>query len=186
MCLVRSPCPCLRPCNNASCHSDLMQHGELVRFKRGQDLWTPGTDATWLGVVCVGLIKLTRPTPAATDVIVDLVERSRIFGEEALVQGAVRPWAATAISGGRMIKLDGAEARARLQEPGKQALMEYMFSVMVERAQNMRHRVGDMTEGTVNSRLARVIIRLADRVGLNDSRGQLIPIRLTRSELAGF
>jgi len=163
-----------------------MGHGDMVRFEKGEVLWSPGSQATWLGVVCVGILKLTRPTKVFTDVVVDLVERGRMFGEEALVRGAERPWTATAISSGRLIKLEGGVARHQLQQPGNQALMEHMFSVMVERSQNFRHRFGDMTEGAVGTRLARIILRLADRVGLTDSRGQFIPIRLTRSELAGF
>ena len=186
MCHSQQPCPCPRPCGNAPEHGDLMKHGSMVRFGRGDVLWSDGDPADWLGVVCVGTLKLTRPSEGTTDTMVDIVERGRMFGEEALVQGAQRPWTATAISSGRLIKLDGETARHHLQQPDSRALMDHMFGVMVERSQNLRHRFGDITDGAVGVRLARVILRLADRVGLADSRGQFLPIRLTRLELAGF
>jgi CRP-like cAMP-binding protein len=72
-----------------------MKHGSMVRFGRGDVLWSDGDPADWLGVVCVGTLKLTRPSEGTTDTMVDLVERGRMFGEEALVQGAQRPWTAT-------------------------------------------------------------------------------------------
>ena len=127
-----------------------------------------------------------RPSMSSTDIVVDITERGRMFGEEAANPGMMRPWSAVAITNGRMVRVGTDAIQRYFNGPNGQRLSAHLLSVMAERSQNFQDRLGDMTEGSVNERLARLILRLADRLGIADARGTLIPIRLTRNELAGF
>jgi CRP/FNR family transcriptional regulator len=49
---------------------------------------------------------------------------------------------------------------------------------------NFTQRLDDIGHGQVENRLARVLLRIGDEVGLKDARGTFVPLRLSRGDLA--
>lgn len=175
-------CPCARPCAEAETNEALMKHGEPVRLRRGEPIWEQGQPADALYVMCTGATKLSRRWPDGREMILDLVFRGHLMGEEAAVPGALHASTAVALATGRAIRLEAATLRRLLSaEP---ALCQRLLNVAVERQAAFARRLDELNHGAVESRLARVLLRIGEEVGLKDSRGVFVPMHLSRGDLA--
>ena len=177
-------CPCARPCTQAEHNSPLMRHGESFRIERGDKLWTVGDEVDSVIVLCTGVIKLSRPGADGRDNLLDLVFRGGIIGEEAArpAEVAVRYATATALSSGRAMRLSAERLRGLVSsEP---ALLMALYEQSCRRMMAFTQRLDDIGHGQVENRLARVLLRIGDEVGLKDARGTFVPLRLSRGDLA--
>lgn len=177
-----SGCPCARPCAEVDQNAPLMRDGEGLRFRRGEVLWRQGEPASALFSVCTGAVKLTRRWPDGREMILDLVFRGQLMGEAAAVPGAVHATTAVALTAGRAVRVEEPELRRMLRE--QPALSTTLLGLAVARQAAFTRRLDELNHGAVESRLARVLLRVGDEVGLKDSRGVFVPVHLSRGDLA--
>lgn len=175
-------CPCARPCGEVDRNAPLVNDGEAVRFRRGEVLWRQGDPASALFSVCTGAVKLTRRWPDGREMILDLVFRGQLMGEAAAVPGALHATTAVALTAGRAMRVEDNELRRLLRE--RPELTPSLLSLAVERQAAFTRRLDELNHGAVESRLARVLLRVGDEVGLKDSRGVFVPVHLSRGDLA--
>lgn len=159
-----------------------MRHGESFRFKRGEVLWSQGDAADSVVVVCTGAAKLVREWPGGRQIIMELIFRGDLAGEESAVAEADRTSSLIALQSGRAVRLSGARLQRILRD--EPALARTLMAKSIGRQENFAHRIDEMIQGPVENRLARVLVRMADRVGLKDSRGVFLPVRMSRGDLA--
>lgn len=177
-----SCCPCSHPCNNVQVNAAFMSQGEAVRIKRGEVLWRQGEVADSLMVVCVGSLKLTRAWQGEREPIVGLVHRGQMIGEEVGLPGARRTATVTALSPGKVMRVSQEEVQRMLRRTPK--LYESLLGRSCARLEEFSQRMEELGQGSVEDRLARVLLRMANEVGLHDARGLFLPLRLTRGDLA--
>lgn len=178
------PCPCGHPCPEAHINALLLQQGECIRYKRGDVLWKQGEAADWMLVVCTGTLKLTREWPGGRDAILDLVHRGQIVGAGAAIPNARHTSTCSAVGSGKGIRLSRPRLLSLLQHHPE--LTSTLLQLAHSRLQSFVQRLEEMAHGPVEQRLARVLLRIGDDVGLPDSRGLFVPVRLTRGDLAGM
>jgi CRP/FNR family cyclic AMP-dependent transcriptional regulator len=175
-------CPCNRPCNGKDLNSRLMQAGEEFRFKRGEQLWRQGDSASFLASVCTGVVKVAREWPDGREMVLDLAFRGEMLGEQAAREGSVRVGTATALSAGRAIRVPADKLRRMLRDDP--ALSAVLLDVSLKRQGSFSRRLDEMAHGPVENRLARVLLRIGQQVGLQDARGTFVPVKLSRGDLA--
>lgn len=175
-------CPCNVPCEHSSENLPFMTGGEPFRFNRGDRIWTQGDRADCLVVVCTGHFKLTRIWPGDREPIIGLVHRGQMVGEEAALEGARRGASCIALSRGRGLRVYEDELRAMLRRNPRH--YERLLNMATVRLQTFSQRMEELAEGSVEHRLARVLLHLSEDVGLPDARGVFVPLRLTRGDLA--
>ncbi len=180
----RTICPCVHPCLEAHVNAAIMQQGEILRYKRGDVLWRQGDPADWMLVVCTGTLKLTREWPGGRDVILDLVHRGQLMGAGAALPEAHHTSTCTVLASGRGIRIDRSRLRELLERQPE--LGSTLLALSHMRLQSFVERLEEMAHGPVEQRLARVLLRIGDDVGLPDSRGTFVPVRLTRGDLASM
>lgn len=183
-----SGCPCARPCPAMEHISPLMSLGESVRFRRGEVFWQAGTPAHEVLVVCSGLVKLSRPRgieggegEGARELILDLLHRGQLAGEESTQDHAVYNSTATALSSGRAIRLSRAQLLQRLDESPR--LLWTLLHTSLQRTQRISERAQE-GGAPVQQRLAHLLLRLSAESGLDDARGRFLPLPLRRGDLA--
>lgn len=175
-------CPCSRPCGEAAANATLMRHGEEFRFKRGDRLWRQGDPARFLVSLCTGVLKVTREWPDGREAVLDLSFRGHMLGELAAQEGALQPGTCTALSSGRGIRVP-AETVRRLMKADP-SLAQTLLTVALRRQAAFSRRLDEMAHGPVENRLARVLTRIGEQVGLQDARGTFVPVKLSRGDLA--
>ena len=175
-------CPCSMPCPDVALNSTFMSQGEALRFKRGDVLWQQGDPADSMIVICVGTLKLSRRWPGDREPTLGLVHRGQILGEEAAVNAGHRTATATALSPGKALRVSQEEVQRLLKRSPK--LYEQLLNRSCLRLEEFSQRMEELGQGSVEDRLARVLLRIGHSVGLHDARGVFVPLRLTRGDLA--
>lgn len=177
-----SSCSCSRPRSKAPSDSKIMRHGEEFRFKRGDRLWRQGEPARFLVTLCTGVVKVTREWPDGREAVLDLAFRGDMIGELAAQEGAIQTGTCTALSSGRAIRVPAERLRRLLH--ADPMLSHTLLDVALRRQASFSRRLDEMAHGPVENRLARVLTRIGDQVGLKDARGTFVPVRLSRGDLA--
>ena len=159
-----------------------MKHGEEFRFTRGDRLWRQGDHARFLVTLCTGVVKLTREWPEGREAVIDLAFRGDMLGEIVAQPGARHSGTCVALSSGRGIRLPFETVQALLSSDP--TLARPLLDVALHRQAAFALRLDEMAHGPVENRLARVLTRIGEQVGLKDARGTFVPVRLSRSDLA--
>jgi len=162
----------------------LMAGGEAFRFERGEILWKQGDPADWMMVACTGTLKLTREWPGGRDAILDLITRGQLVGVGASIPDAIHSATCAVLAAGRGVRLSRPKVRTLLQQ--RPEITSTLLALAHSRQQAFVQRLEDMANGPVEHRLARVLLRIGEDLGLPDSRGVFVPVRLTRGDLAGM
>ena len=174
--------PCAHPCHASAENSPLMRHGEAFRFKRGEVLWRQGDPADALISMCVGVLKISRTFPGGRSAVVGLAHRGDLIGINAAVPGARAPLEVVGLVAGRAMRLPAERLQAILKE--KPELAATLLERSCVMASDLAERLDEMGHGPVESRLARVLLRLSKEAGMPDQRGVFVPIRFSRGDLA--
>jgi len=159
----------------------LLSEGEPITFSRGTVLWWAGDPADSLIAICTGVIKLER-TCGERSMILELVGRGGLVGEEAAVAGTARATTSAVVSGGHGFRV----SRRRLlrQLSRRPSLARPLMEVSQARAAIFADRLADLHSGRVAQRLARLLQQLGRDHGLRDARGTFVPLPLSRRELS--
>jgi CRP-like cAMP-binding protein len=177
-------CPCPHSCATSQVNAVLMANGEVFRFERGEVLWKQGDPAEWMMSVCTGTLKLARTWPGGRDAILDLFHRGALAGISAALADGHYTATVTVLAAGKGIRIPRAKLRLILKQ--NPDMMAYLLELACNRMETFVQRIEEMAHGPVENRLARVLLRISEDVGLPDSRGLFVPVRLTRGDLAGM
>lgn len=175
-------CPCSRPCQSAGDHTSLMKYGESFRFERGDRLWGQDDPADSVIAVCTGAVKTVREWRGDKSMILDLVFRGGLAGAEAAVPEMRRANTCVALTSGRAMRIGIGTLRRITREDPK--ALRALLSSLAQSQQAFANRLDETQLGPVEERLARVLLRIGDEVGLRDSRGTFVPVALSRGDLA--
>lgn len=173
---------CARPCTEKNMFHDILRQGEAFRFKKGQVLWRKGDSAENLVLVCTGVLKLAQQWAEDKEVILDLAHRGDVVGEASALPKGQHGYTATAITTGRGIRVPRARVQEALHRTPEATLG--LLELSCQRIQSFTTRMEEVTRGAVPNRLARVLLRMGEEMGLQDSRGVFLPLHLSRNELA--
>jgi len=165
---------------------------EIVRMattrtlQRGTVLWRGGDQPSAFTVIHSGLVKIVREMPNGREAIVGVFGPRESIGEVAIVRGTTYPAAAVVCS----------ETASVVQIPrdaflgwiqGSTELSARMTHSLADRLHSMHAKVEILSAGSVESRLASLLLDLAKRFGDDMEDGSLsIPIALSRQELASL
>ncbi len=159
-----------------------MQHGESFRFERGDRLWGQDDPADSVVAVCTGALKTVREWPGDKSMIMDITFRGGITGAEAAVPDMRRTSTCIALTSGRAMRIGiGTLRRIAREDPNA---LRALLGALARAQSGFAARLDETQPGPVEERLARVLLRIGDEVGLRDSRGTFIPVALSRGDLA--
>ncbi|MDQ3264513.1 MAG: Crp/Fnr family transcriptional regulator [Myxococcota bacterium] len=161
----------------------LAQACRVQVLRKGEAAWKLGEQADHLAVVVAGRLKLCRGR-GTREVILDVASPGEVLGEIAFSTGERYQSDVVCLRLARLLMIPSAALRGVLESSAKASLSLAMNLA----AQNIRllRAVEDLSSGSVEQRLARVLLRLAEQVGEPFPGGTLIPMRLRRADLAAI
>jgi CRP-like cAMP-binding protein len=161
----------------------IAQSAQIRSLGPGAALWRLGDPARHVGLVVTGRLKLLRTT-ARSDAILDIAVPGDMLGGVAFSTGGQYQSDVVSLRRSRVALFSIARLKEILcQDPGLSQALAFDLAEQVVRLYRL---VQDLNSVNVGSRLARVLIRLAERVGEPFYGGVLIPLRLRRSDLAAM
>jgi CRP-like cAMP-binding protein len=151
-------------------------------FRKKQLIFSEGDPSEWLFVVIKGKVKITKLSNEGKEIILEIISPLDFFGGVAVVRGFPYPANAVAMESTRTLKV----SRRNLM-----TIMDRFPNLMFSMAVN----IGDRIKGShemlksialekVESRIASLLIKLADKAGERTADGILINMNLTKQDIA--
>lgn len=150
-------------------------------WPRGTFLWREGDEAGDPAFLLEGCVKMVRRADAG-DVILELLAPGDPLGIVAVQGHSHYPASAMCVLDSRLLRLP-AELYLELLER-EPRFASTMAAHLAIRLQAMTRRVEELTGRRVEVRLARLLLDLAERFGRAEGDGLVLPLPLSRRELA--
>jgi CRP/FNR family transcriptional regulator len=155
---------------------------QLRSFGRGDRLFDEGDPPGFFVVVVTGRVKVYKHRPDGQDVILEIFGPGFPIGAVAIWELRPYPATAEALDAVECLFIPRAEFLALLEE--HPSLVRGLLSSMSHRLVELTSRLGELAGARVESRFARLFLKLADRLGRDERGGVFIPLPLSRQELA--
>jgi CRP-like cAMP-binding protein len=162
---------------------ELARRARIVTLGGSQRLWSAGDEATRIGLVLSGRLKLVRSV-GEREVIVDLALRGDLVGEAAFALGTTYGSSAVCLRRSRVLVVDAPSLRLLIER--ERGPVDALVTNLAIRVRRLTRAVQVLSAGNVERRLARVLVGLVDRVGEPFPGGVLVPLRLRRGDLAAL
>lgn len=162
-------------------HQRLAPFASVREFQRGDVLWNEGDAAESLTVIVRGRVKIVRRTEAG-DVILEIFGEGEPVGAIAVYNYIPYPATAIALEPVTLLCLprrDYFELLDRNPDFARAIMRELTKLVLA-----LTRKVQDARGQRVEARIAQLFVSLAERMGKESDDGLLIPLKLTRQEVA--
>lgn len=150
-------------------------------FRKGDALWHAGDAAEALTVIISGRVKVVRHGPSG-DVILELFERGDHVGSVAVYAGIPYPASAIAIEPSALLCLPRREYFELLDR--HPTFARGIIRELTRLNISLTRKLAEMRGQRVETRIARLFLTLADRTGRPEEEGIVIPLSLSRQEVA--
>ena len=162
----------------------LLSNITIVNLKRNQLLWEPEDVTDFVYLVRTGVIREYIPDTKGRPVTVGLHARQDIIGLGTIMDAGQHSTVSIAHEDSVLYKISG-EAVNELIKQNPQ-IGAAVSKVVFERMKNSQHRIPDLINKTAHSRLAAMLLSLAEKFGIRDSRGVIINLKLTHRVIASL
>ena len=149
---------------------------------RGERLFGEGDVGDKLYVVLDGKIKLTRTAADGRENLLSVIGPGEMFGELSLFDPRPRTQTATALTDTRLAALDHQALRDWVTDRPDMAL--HLLRALAQRLRRTNEVMTDLVFTDVPGRVAKALLDLADRFGLQRPDGLQVNHDLTQEELA--
>jgi len=161
----------------------LVKISESRFFRRGAEILCAGQRCNSLFIVLSGRAKMVRSLAAnGRNVILSLFGPGDLFGVVGAVGAEPCDASVLAVEGGFCLEIRWDDLAALLEARPK--LIRELLPTLTQHLAECRNCIVEMTCFRVERRLARLALKLADSIGRQTADGVLVPVILSRQELA--
>jgi len=153
-----------------------------VTLSRGDVLFAEGDEGDRLYVVLDGKIKLGRTSPDGRENLLGILGPGEMFGELSLFDPGPRTSTATAVTATRLIGLGHADLDPWIRRRPEVSLA--MLRALARRLRRTNDNLSDLVFRDVPGRVAKALLDLARRFGVQGDQGVHVTHDLTQEELA--
>src|SRR5258705_11886201 len=162
--------------------SALTKQLQPVDFPRGHTVFAEGEPGDRLFIIISGKVKIGRRSPDGRENLLTIMGPSDMFGELSIFDPGPRTSSATTITEVRAVSMDRDALRAWIADRPETA--EKMLRVLARRLRRTNHNLADLIFTDVPGRVAKQLLRLAQRFGTQDGDALRVSHDLTQEEIA--
>jgi CRP/FNR family cyclic AMP-dependent transcriptional regulator len=151
-------------------------------FERGETIFLKGDDGDTLYVILTGEVKIVLASPGGQESILIVFGDGDFFGEMALFDAKPRSADAVAVGTTAMLTLHRREFEQFVRENPEVAFP--IFRALTSRLRRTTHRLEDVMFLDLATRVAKKLLQLAAKHGVETARGVRIDLPLSQQELA--
>jgi len=153
-----------------------------VQLDRGERLFSEGDAGEKLYIILTGKIKLTKAAPDGRENLLSVHGPGEMFGELSLFDPIPRTSSATAVTSARLAGLAHDDLRAWLSTRPEVAM--HLLQALAQRLRRINDVKADLVFTDVPGRVAKALLDLAERFGVQTPEGVQVNHDLTQEELA--
>jgi CRP/FNR family transcriptional regulator len=154
----------------------------LRSFEKGGLLFNEGDASDELYTIAAGRVKVFKTTPRGSDVILEIFGPGDPVGAVAVYESRRYPASAVALEPTTCVIIPRQAFFSLLET--YPTLVRGLLTGLTHRLIELTNRLAELSGGRVEARLARFFLKLADDIGQKKPDGTLIPLALSRQELA--
>ena len=156
----------------------------IAEYKKGQLIYDQDQPSTNIYLVIEGKVKVSRMGDDGRQVVVDIYQPDEFFGESALLNLPHRSEQAAALDRTRLMAWSAAEIEDMVEKRPRLAVA--LLQILATRLIDFTQRIESLSVDNIARRLARSLIRFADREGTHGDNGSARMAPLTHELLAQY
>jgi CRP/FNR family transcriptional regulator len=153
-----------------------------VHLDRGEQLFSEGDTGDKLYIIISGKIKLTKAAPDGRENLLSVHGPGEMFGELSLFDPIPRTSSATAVTDAQLAGIAHDDLRAWLSTRPEVAM--HLLQALAQRLRRINEVKADLVFTDVPGRVAKALLDLSDRFGVQTPDGVQVNHDLTQEELA--
>jgi CRP/FNR family cyclic AMP-dependent transcriptional regulator len=157
---------------------------ELREARRRDVVYLPGDPGKALYFVHGGRIKVSKVTRDGKSLTLAYHGPAELFGDSCLLDGGPRTEMAEAVENALLSEIDRAHFEELIHAHPQLGLG--MTRLMIVRRRELENKVEALVFRDVSSKLAELLVKLANEYGVDDARGTLVALKITHQELANL
>jgi len=154
----------------------------LRQYERGDLVFDEGDPSDFFFIVVTGRVKVFKRAPNGHDRILEIFGPGGLLGAVAAYEARPYPAFAAAMESTTCLLTPRAAFFALLEE--RPSLVRGLLGSLSIRLMELTARLAELTGGRVESRFARLFLKLGSQMGRPDRGGVFVPMALSRQELA--
>jgi CRP-like cAMP-binding protein len=151
-------------------------------YDRGDHVFHEGDPSDFFFIVMTGRVKVYKRAPAGNDIILEIFGPGGPLGAVAAYESRPYPASAAALESASCLLIPRQQFFTLLEQ--HPSLVRGLLGSLSLRLVELTTRLAELTGGRVETKLARLFLKLADQLGRAERGGTFIPLVLSRQELA--
>lgn len=154
----------------------------MAHAEKGETIWLVGSSVSFFGVVGSGFVKMTSRGPNYQEITTEIMGPGHVFGLLGALDGTGCPQVAKAITGTWYLKIQKADFIPVYAS--NVILKEHIFNRTTHRLRQSFDLIAHLSVGSVEQRVAAVILVLTRSFGREFEKGVHLDVPLTRQDIA--
>jgi CRP/FNR family transcriptional regulator len=162
---------------------ELTRSAHLAFAERGEIIWLGGTPVDFFGLVGTGFVKMVQGTAHGHEITHEIMGPGQIFGMLGMIEGTGCPLSARAVTHVWYLKVPKREFFPVYEQ--NVVLKDHVVRRTTGRLRKAHEMLALVSTGTVESRVAAVLVMLAESYGRpTEADAVVIDVPLTRQDVA--
>ena len=153
-----------------------------VAIKKKETIFSEGEPPEWFYIVLSGKVKVTKLSHDGKEIILELISPTDIFGGVAVLRNFPYPANAVAMENSEIIKISRKNLMRLVDR-----FPNLMYCIALQLGDRMKSSYDSLKNialERVEARIAALLLKLANKVGIEKLDGVMIDMRLTKQDVA--
>lgn len=150
--------------------------------KKKKEIFTEGDQPEWFYIVSKGKVKITKLSQEGKEIILELISPTDIFGGVAVLRNFPYPANAVAMEDSEILKISRKNLMRLVDR-----FPNLMYCIALQLGDRMKSSYDSLKNialERVEARIAALLLKLANKVGVKTKEGLVIDMRLTKQDVA--
>lgn len=151
-------------------------------YKKKDDIFSEGDQPEWFYIVAKGKVKITKISHDGKEIILEIISPTDIFGGVAVIKGFPYPANAVAMEDTEVLKIS---RRNLMRLVDRFPNLMYCIALQLgDRMKSSYDSLKNIALERVEARIAALLLKLANKIGVETKDGTMIDMRLTKQDVA--
>jgi CRP-like cAMP-binding protein len=156
----------------------------FTRYRRGEVIFVEGEPSYFFYTVAHGSVKVFKLTPQGREAVLEIFGSGAPLGAVAVFEGFPYPASAMALEETVCIRIKDTDLFSLLDV--SPLLVRSLLSALTRRLVVLSNRLVELSEFRIEARIAQLFLRLVREIGNQSEMGIIIPMLLSRQDLASL
>ena len=161
---------------------ELEHYITTATFRKKDDIFTEGDAPEWFYIVSTGKVKVTKISHDGKEIILEIISPYDIFGGVAVLRNFPYPANAVAMEDSEILKISRKNLMRLVDR-----FPNLMFCIALQLGDRMKSSFDSLKNialERVEARIAALLLKLGNKVGVETKEGLVIDMRLTKQDVA--